>query len=345
MDVQNAIELDGLTKTFRVRRPRGAGIASRISGWLVPTVEEVLAVDRMSFSIEAGERVAFIGPNGAGKSTTLKMLAGILHPDAGRAEVLGLVPWRDRKRLAFAALALRGTFLLQASFMALNNLVFFVFWFVLLHEVEHVRGWYIEDIALLYGIVAAGFGLGATFAAGASQLGRMIDEGELDTFLSQPRSTLLYALGSRSNASGLGDLASGIALIALTGGAGWADLPWVALAMLLSGLVFVASGVVFFSLPFWIGRSDTLARQLWDATITFALYPEPLFGGVLRLGLFTVLPAGLVGYLPASLVREPSPGHALIAVAAALAYATFARWMFERGLRRYTSGSRFGVFG
>lgn len=36
--------------------------------------------------------VGFLGPNGAGKTTTLKMLSGILHPNAGRASVLGYTP-------------------------------------------------------------------------------------------------------------------------------------------------------------------------------------------------------------------------------------------------------------
>ena len=55
----------------------------------------------------------------------------------------------------------------------------------------------------------------------------------------------------------------------------------------------MACGIVFFSLAFWLGRVDGLARQLWDLLVTFSLYPEPLFGGALRLALFTVLPAGL----------------------------------------------------
>ena len=96
-----SVELDRLSKTFRVTRPRGGGVAARIHDYLRPRTHDVLAVDRLSFSIEEGERVAFIGPNGAGKSTTLKMLAGILHPDGGEARVLGMIPSRQRRQLAF----------------------------------------------------------------------------------------------------------------------------------------------------------------------------------------------------------------------------------------------------
>ncbi len=96
-----AIELRSLSKTFRARVNRGPGIGARLADLLAPRSTPALAVDRISFRIERGERVAFIGPNGAGKSTTLKMLAGILYPDSGMIEVGGLVPWRDRHALGF----------------------------------------------------------------------------------------------------------------------------------------------------------------------------------------------------------------------------------------------------
>lgn len=96
-----AVELHELSKTFRVRRSRGAGLRARWLDLVAPRTERVLAVDRLSFSIEPGERVAFIGPNGAGKSTTLKMLTGILRSDIGFARVLGFEPSRERHLLAF----------------------------------------------------------------------------------------------------------------------------------------------------------------------------------------------------------------------------------------------------
>ena len=99
--MQPAVELNQLSKSFAVRRPRAGGIAARLRDLVSADTQTVLAIDRLSFSIAPGERVAFIGPNGAGKSTTLKILAGILHPDAGDVSVLGLIPARQRTQLAF----------------------------------------------------------------------------------------------------------------------------------------------------------------------------------------------------------------------------------------------------
>jgi ABC-type uncharacterized transport system permease subunit len=81
------------------------------------------------------------------------------------------------------------------------------------------------------------------------------------------------------------------------------------------------------------------------ALITFALYPEPMFGGLLRLVLFTIVPAGFVGDVPARLVHDPSVGHAMLMVAAAAVHLAAAGIVFERGLRRYGSGGRFTTFG
>jgi ABC-2 type transport system ATP-binding protein len=101
MRAASAVELNGLRKTFRVRRARGDGFVTRLRDVLSPQTRTVTAVDGLSFAIAPGERVAFVGPNGAGKSTTLKVLAGILRPDAGEVRVLGLEPSRQRRELAF----------------------------------------------------------------------------------------------------------------------------------------------------------------------------------------------------------------------------------------------------
>src|SRR6266513_8093 len=236
---------------------------------------------------------------------------------------------------------LRGAFVMQVVFMALNNLTFFVFWWALMRRVPDLRGWRLGDIQLLFGVVAAGFGAAVTLAGGVRHLGRFIDEGQFDTLLTQPKPVLVHALGLRLQASGFGDALSGIVFIAYSGQVSWRALPVVVLAIVASALVLVASGIVFFSLAFWLGRVETVARQLWDLLITFSLYPEPLFGGVLRLALFTVLPAGFVGYLPARVVRTAAVQDVVLLAVGAALYLAVAVRIFDLGLRRYASGSRF----
>jgi ABC-2 type transport system ATP-binding protein len=64
----DALSISGLTKTFGAKT----------------------AVDDLSLEVRAGELYALLGPNGAGKTTTLRMVAGLLKPDAGKIEVFGV---------------------------------------------------------------------------------------------------------------------------------------------------------------------------------------------------------------------------------------------------------------
>ncbi|MER7537450.1 ABC transporter ATP-binding protein [Streptomyces sp. NPDC097704] len=57
------------------------------------------ALDGLDLTVETGEVHGFLGPNGAGKSTTIRVLLGLLRPDAGAAQLLGRDPWRDAVEL------------------------------------------------------------------------------------------------------------------------------------------------------------------------------------------------------------------------------------------------------
>lgn len=79
--------------------PGGVGQTDRMSEGAAPALRATdlryaygdrLAVDGVTFSLSRGEVLGFLGPNGAGKSTTIKMLIGLLPPQAGAIEVLGM---------------------------------------------------------------------------------------------------------------------------------------------------------------------------------------------------------------------------------------------------------------
>jgi ABC-2 type transport system ATP-binding protein len=75
-----AVTITGLRKTFPV-------------GFLHRRRRE--AICGLDLRVERGEIFGYLGPNGSGKTTTLKLLMGLLHPDAGSAAILG-VDWRAR---------------------------------------------------------------------------------------------------------------------------------------------------------------------------------------------------------------------------------------------------------
>ena len=60
---------------------------------------DTVAVDDVSFTVEAGEIFGILGPNGAGKTTTVECVSGLRTPDRGQVTVLGLDPRRDRREL------------------------------------------------------------------------------------------------------------------------------------------------------------------------------------------------------------------------------------------------------
>jgi sodium transport system ATP-binding protein len=79
------IEVQGLAKRF----------AAAHSGWRLRRSAPVLAVRDVSFSAANGRITGLLGPNGAGKTTTLRMLAGLITPDAGHLSVDGVDVARD----------------------------------------------------------------------------------------------------------------------------------------------------------------------------------------------------------------------------------------------------------
>lgn len=83
------------------------------------------AVRDVSLEIAAGEVLAFLGPNGAGKTTTIKMIAGLILPDAGWVKIAGRDPHRDTKALRSLGAVLEGNRNLYWRLTAEENLEYF----------------------------------------------------------------------------------------------------------------------------------------------------------------------------------------------------------------------------
>lgn len=242
-----------------------------------------------------------------------------------------------------ASFALRGAFWLQAVFMLGNNLMFFTIWWLFFDRFDDIRGWRLGDMAALYGLLALSFGLSAVFAGGTWELSRTIVEGDLDPYMTQPKSLLLHVVASRTRASGWGDIVSSFVLLGISGHVDAGTLPLVLLGALCGATVLTSTAVIVHSLAFWVGNMDTLARQFVEFTVMFSCYPRSIFAGAVRLLLFSLVPAGFVAYLPVELLRNFTWSGLGWAVGGAALYAFLAVFVFHAGLRRYESGNRFGV--
>ena len=87
--------------------------------------KKVQAVVDVSLTLAAGEILAFLGPNGAGKTTTIKIIAGLIRPDAGSVRILGRDPHAEPGALAQVGAVLEGNRNLYWRLTPLQNLEYF----------------------------------------------------------------------------------------------------------------------------------------------------------------------------------------------------------------------------
>ena len=233
----------------------------------------------------------------------------------------------------------RTNFALQVAAMAVNNGFWLVLWFLFFAGFKEVGGWKLADVARLLGIVYVLFGAAGVFFGGYRDMAGAILRGEIDALLTQPKPVLPRLLARDSIPSAWGDLATGVVILMVSAGLDPAAAA-LSLAAIAIGLVaWLATGVIFASLAFFISGARSLSRDLADFTLLISTYPASIYQGWTKLVAFTVLPAGFVAMAPVELVRAPSWPSAAIAVGGAALYAAIALGVFELGLRRYRRGA------
>ncbi|MFF2523655.1 ABC transporter ATP-binding protein [Streptomyces liangshanensis] len=94
-EVHPAIRVAGVTKTFRTY-DTGESRRFTLRPWKRPGAGRTEALADVDLTVEEGEFIGLLGQNGAGKSTLIKVMTGLLLPEAGTARLFGLDPYADR---------------------------------------------------------------------------------------------------------------------------------------------------------------------------------------------------------------------------------------------------------
>lgn len=241
------------------------------------------------------------------------------------------------------AMEFRLSFLLTVGTMIVNNIVWIIFWDMYFQRFSVLNGWTMQDVMMMWAAAAGGFGIMSIFFGNATRLANLIVTGQLDVYLAQPKPVLLNVLISRMSVSAIGDLLFAIFIFVAFGNVTLLGTIKFAAALLLSGLIFIFFCVITGCLSFWLGNTEGLSFQLYNALLTFATYPTGIFKGFGRLVLFTVIPAGFISSMPVSLIREIDLNFLFGAVGMASSLCVGGILIFYKGLRKYTSGNMIGL--
>ena len=257
--------------------------------------------------------------------------------------VLKLIGYYFKFNLS-AGMAYRGAFLIQVFGMIVNNSAFIVFWLILFEQIGgNIKGYEFNDVMFLWALAAVGYGVAQLFLGNGHHISRIIYSGELDVYLLQPKPVAVNLVSSRMIVSGWGELAYGLILFFIT----QAITPWsVSLFIVFSillAMVFTAMRLLYHSLTFYLGNAEAFAGFAGEMLLSFALYPGSIFKGPALWILHSLIPAALVAYLPARLIKSFDPAFFLLVLAADGALIALGLFVFYRGLRVYESGNRIGT--
>ncbi|WP_258382716.1 ABC transporter permease, partial [Streptomyces sp. NTH33] len=226
------------------------------------------------------------------------------HTAAGRLRD-GLRAYR-----LIAGMWIRSTMAYRASFVMTTFGNFaasgldFVAILLMFSRVDALGGYPLPEIAFLYGLSNAAFGLADLAIGSMDRLGRRVRDGTLDILLVRPAPVLAQVAADRFALRRLGRVTQGALVL------GWAltrlDVDWTPLKLLLMPVMVVSGCGIFCAVfvagaafQFWAQDASEVQNAFTYGGTTLLQYPPTVFGKELVRGVTFVLPLAFVNWLPA----------------------------------------------
>lgn len=230
------------------------------------------------------------------------------------------------------------TFITNILFMLLNNASFIVQWLILYSLKDSVGGYSFDQVLLLWGMATGTFGISRFFFKKAFNLSEIINNGKLDSFLVQPKNVLLSTITTDVEPSALGDIIYGYIMLFIYG-ITLKNFLLFTLFIICGGLILVSIAVILGSLSFWFGKTDIISDTGNSLMVNFASYPDGIFKGIAKILLFTLIPVGIVNYLPVHVISEFDIKLFLIIIGTTLFLMITSVLIFNNGLKKYSSSN------
>jgi len=230
------------------------------------------------------------------------------------------------------------TFFSNIIFMILNNACMIIQWIILYSLKDNIGGYTFKQVLLLWGLAAGVYGVSRFFFKRAFSLSLIINTGKLDTYLVQPKNVLLSVIMTDIEVSSLGDILYGYIMLFLYGVNIYSFILFT-IFIICGGIIVTAISVILSSLSFWFDKSDILADVGNSLMTNFATYPDGIFKGFVKILLFSIIPIGMVIYIPVWVVTEFNVYLFFIVILFTILIVSLAFFIFNSGLRRYSSSN------
>jgi len=240
-------------------------------------------------------------------------------------------------RLEFkSALEYRWNFIFQSFGMLLQDAFWLIFWGLLIYKFQSINGWNFKSILYLNSIIALSYGITATFFGNSRRLALLIEQGQLDYYLTLPKKPLFHII-AKFRYSGIGDILFGVILaffcISLK------QIPLFIILNICSCIIMISWSILFGSLPLYFGKFEKAAKVANESLLTIAFYPMGTYTSFVKFILMFVIPASFISGIPVQLLTNFNLNWFLGIIIFAIFIFVLSIIVFYKGLKRYESGN------
>lgn len=238
--------------------------------------------------------------------------------------------------------ALKRSFWIGVGSMILNNLTFFIIWFLFMKATGPINGWSSLDVFGMLGVALVAFGFCHSFFYGIVDLPKFVLRGSFDSILLSPASTLLKLASSSFSVTAYGDLLQGIIVSILYGIlSDFSLFSWLLflVTIVLACTIFISVRLLCSLIVFYIHDGEVISGQVFEIFLRPGLYPGAIFPNKLKLFFMTIIPALLTSATPIDIIKLQSSELLLITFLVTIFWVAFTYLIFSGAIRRYESGN------
>lgn len=195
-------------------------------------------------------------------------------------------------------------FIFSSLMVMIINLMEFLLIAIILNRFGDIKGWGLLEIGYLYSAIILSRALYRTVASDVHHIERYLVNGEMDQLLTRPIPLLLALMSQNFNVL-VAEFLQGIVIISIcisgliaAGQMTWIGIPLTLLMIVCGGFILFTIGLITSTVGFWTTRVSDLQNITEDSSRNAAQYPLSIYPKWMQTILLTVLPVGLVNYIP-----------------------------------------------